>query len=384
MSGPDVGIFFGRPDRSHLLAEHLRARGLRVTLYNDRGVPGTYVPVPYAFPAALRRLLATRHDVYLTGLSFVPSFSLYLNRVLRGAPYVFNATGVKTAMYRERSKGWRFPALAERWLYPALNARVIAGASAVVCNSRYLQASLAAAYPAHAARLRTIYNGVDFQRLDAGRPAAIDGVPASAPKLLAVMTWNYPAKAAGGRFLVDAMGPVTRRVPDARLVIAARASHRRYAEENEAHLAAAPWRDAVTLLYNRSDVPDLLAGADVFVYATPDGSNDSLPRAVLEAQAAGLPVVATATSGCPEIVEDSVTGLVAPWDPEAFAERVVALLADPETRRRFGRQARARAREVFGWERMADAYARLFRDIVSDRRPARIADGCARATRGSL
>jgi glycosyltransferase involved in cell wall biosynthesis len=383
MDSPDIGIFFGRPERSETLAGHLRARGFRVTLYGHRGTPGAYVVVRWGWPSALRRLLATHHDVYLTGLSFVPSFSLYLNRLARGLPYVFNATGVKAAMYRERARRWPAPRLAERVLYPSLTDRVLAGASAIVCNSRYLEGRLGAQFPAYRHKMTTIYNGVDFDRFASGRPIPIGGVPRGAPTLLAVMSWSYAAKADGGRMLIDAMGAVTRRVPSARLVIAAHVAHRRYADANEAHLATRPWRDAVRILYNHAAVPDLLASADVFVYATPDRSNDSLPRAVLEAHAAGLPVVTTATAGCPEIVADSVTGVVVPYDPEAIADGVVTLLEDGDTRRRFGQEGQARVRDIFGWDRMADGYARVIRHILSHEHRATEVDGCLRTGGGA-
>jgi glycosyltransferase involved in cell wall biosynthesis len=361
----DVGIFFGRPDRSQVLAQRLRRLGFRVTLYGRAEAPGTEVPVPYALGPALRRLLATRHDVYLTGLTFMPSIALYLQRVLRRRPYVFNAAAVLPAMYRDRARGWPVPRLAERWVYPFLGNRILAGSAAIVCNSRYLHAALEAGHPAWREKLTTIYNGVDFQRFASGRPAALDGVPAGAPTLAAVMTWDYRDKAEAARVLMDAMGPITRRCPAARLVIAARARRRGHAEANEAYLATLPWRSSVTILYDRQDVPDVLAAADLFVYATRDASNDSLPRALLEAHAAGLAIVTTAAAGCAEVVEHGATGFVVPADPEAIADRALALLADAEMRRRFGTRGQARVREVFSWERMADGYAHVFRDVCA-------------------
>lgn len=366
-AAPDIGIFFGRPDRSQALAAELRRRGLSVTFYNDVGPAGACVPVPYAFGPALARLLATRHDAYLTSLSFVPSLCLALNRLLRGRPYVFNATGVKSAMYADRARRWAAPRVAERVVYPALLRLVLTGAARIVCNSRYLERRLRARFPRLAPRLTTIYNGVDFERFaavaDARRPGG-----RSAPTLVAVMSWNYPAKAAAARLLIDAMGPITARHPGARLVIAAKAGHGRYGQAIEAELRTKPWRAAVELVYNHPRVEELLAAADLFLYATAPDSNDSLPRALLEAHAAGLAVVTTATAGCPEVVEDGETGFLVPYDAGAIAARAHELLADPAARHEFGRRGRARVTELFSWERMGDAYARLFLDIAADRR----------------
>ncbi len=83
---PEIGIFFGRPIRSEALAEKLRAKGFRVVLYNNRGLPGEYLSVPYAFFPALSRLLSTQHRIYLTAVGFIPAICLYLNRIFRGTP----------------------------------------------------------------------------------------------------------------------------------------------------------------------------------------------------------------------------------------------------------------------------------------------------------
>lgn len=366
----DIGIFFGRPERSHMLADQLRSRGFRVTLYNRRGLPGTFVFVRYAFLPAFFHLLSTHHQVYLTSLSFVPSFSLYLNLAVRGLPYVFNATGLKSAMYRDRSARWPLPRLVERWVYPALMNRVLAGASRIVCNSRYLQGKLESQFPGFAYKMTTIYNGIDFDLFASGRRISIEGVPSDAPKLLATMTWDYEGKAAGARLIIDAMGLITERYPEARLIIAAKTNHLRYAQGIEDYLVTRPWKSSVKILYNQTSVTDLLASSDIFVYATPSESNDSLPRAVLEAHAAGLPIVTTATAGCPEIVDDTVTGFLVSYDAKAFGERVLDLLKDPGKRQQFGRSGRERVRELFNWDRMGEAYADLLLEIMSDRAQA--------------
>jgi glycosyltransferase involved in cell wall biosynthesis len=126
-------------------------------------------------------------------------------------------------------------------------------------------------------------------------------------------------------------------------------------------------------LYNSERVPDLLARADVFVFATAPDSNDSLPRVLLEAQAAGRPCVTTATTGCGEIVDDGTTGYVVPYEAAALAAALDRLLADPERRRRFGEMARRHVAGRFSWDGMADGYAAVFRDIAAAGRDRRAA-----------
>lgn len=92
--------------------------------------------------------------------------------------------------------------------------------------------------------------------------------------------------------------------------------------------------DRVQLLGYRTDVKDLLQAADVFILAS---AFEGLPVSIMEAMAAGLPVVATAVGGVPEAVSDRVTGLlVSPRDSTAFASALLTLAADPELRRLMG------------------------------------------------
>ncbi len=94
----------------------------------------------------------------------------------------------------------------------------------------------------------------------------------------------------------------------------------------------------------RSDVADLLAAADVFALAS---SWEGHPISVMEAMAAGLPVVATAVGGVPELVDDGVTGLLVPaGDSRALAAALASLVTDAGRRREFGRAARERAGEL--------------------------------------
>jgi sugar transferase (PEP-CTERM/EpsH1 system associated) len=115
---------------------------------------------------------------------------------------------------------------------------------------------------------------------------------------------------------------------------------------------------------SRSDVPDLLAGMDLFVLPS---HWEGMPVAILEAMAAGLPVVATAVGGTPEVVEDETTGLLPPpRDPVALAEAISRLLRDPERARRMGEAGRKRVETEFSMDanvrRVEALYEQLLRD----------------------
>jgi glycosyltransferase involved in cell wall biosynthesis len=362
-------MFLGRPERSAFLARELRARGFEVTHYNTEGFNGDpWVPVRRGFvPALARLLLRSNHDVYFTGLSFLPSFSLYLNRVLRGKPYVFNATGILWEVFRDRSRGRMFRRTVEHRIYPLLLDRVFAGASRIACNSRFLCTAISTSFPQYRNRLTTIYNGVDFDRYASGRRIEIPGIEPSDFVLLFVTSLNYHNKSRGLDLALDAFGRVRARVRSAKLVIAAKSSSPHYRRGAEEAVATCASRDGIVLLFNSDSVPDLLASSHLFVFATPENS-ESLPRALLEAQAAGRAAVATGTVGCGEIVRDGETGRVVGYDADEMADAILELMDSPALLRAMGGQAAEHVRETFSWGGMADRYADVFVDV--GRRPA--------------
>ena len=99
--------------------------------------------------------------------------------------------------------------------------------------------------------------------------------------------------------------------------------------------------DHFALLGFRRDVPLLMAAADIFTLAS---AHEGLPVAVMEAFAAGLPVVATAVGGLPQQVTDGVEGLlVPPGDPVALANALITVAGDPDLRARMAKAASVRA-----------------------------------------
>ncbi|TPV93365.1 MAG: glycosyltransferase family 4 protein [Myxococcales bacterium FL481] len=111
-----------------------------------------------------------------------------------------------------------------------------------------------------------------------------------------------------------------------------------------------------------AELARVLRGAGLVVVPS---HHESFGNAVVEAMASGAPLVASAVGSVPELVEHARTGwLVPPQDPDALAEAVRRLMAEPALRRRLGAAARAHAASRFGWDRTAHQFEQLYDRLV--------------------
>jgi sugar transferase (PEP-CTERM/EpsH1 system associated) len=159
---------------------------------------------------------------------------------------------------------------------------------------------------------------------------------------------------------------------NARLVIAGDGPERPALDKQVAELGLG---DAVRLLGNRRDVAQLLAECDVFVLSS---IAEGMPVTVLEAMAAGLPVVSTDVGGVASVVTDGATGtLVRASDANALAAAMAAYAASTDRRRQHGAAGRARAVAHFSLAAMVSAYVRLYDELLGQRAGAVRADALA-------
>jgi glycosyltransferase involved in cell wall biosynthesis len=222
----------------------------------------------------------------------------------------------------------------------------------VIADSEKVRRQLVEGQGLPAAKVATILNGIDTARFGAA------GDPAQARRALG-LNGRGPVIGTVGRLepvkdhatLLQAFRRVREAHPGAALVVAGDGPLR---EPLEAQARALGLAGSVTFLGRRSDVADWLGGLDVFVLSS---VSEGLPLTVLEAMAAGVPVVSTDVGGIQEIIRAPGEGrLVAPRSPDSMAEAVLALLADEAARRAIGRAGRERVRAAFDLQRMVDAY----------------------------
>jgi glycosyltransferase involved in cell wall biosynthesis len=221
----------------------------------------------------------------------------------------------------------------------------------------------AVALGADPARLETVPYGVDVERFrpDSSSRQRLRAELAGGRDAPVVFAAGRLVRKKGFEYLIDAM----RRVPDAVLALAGAGT---LADELGARARAAGVSDRVRFLGNlpQDRVASCLAAADVVVIPSvrdEAGNVDGLPNVVLEALAAGAPLVTTAAGGIGAVAKADETAFVVPErDPEALAAAIHRALTDPQSARRVASAGRALVEAVFGWPRAArrfeHAYAR--------------------------
>jgi N-acetyl-alpha-D-glucosaminyl L-malate synthase BshA len=153
---------------------------------------------------------------------------------------------------------------------------------------------------------------------------------------------------------------VRERVPDARLLMVGDGPDRALAEQ---YCRDHGFCHAVSFIGNLPMVEEVLIGADLFLFAS---ETESFGLAILEAMAAGVPVVAAGVGGVPEVVVDGETGYLLPvGDVEGMAAAAVALLSDEPRRRAVAAAARRRAVEVFSEEEMVGRYRGIYERVLT-------------------
>lgn len=220
-----------------------------------------------------------------------------------------------------------------------------------------------------------IRNGVDLSKFSGrrgdGRIRQELGLP---PQALLVAVLSRLIQQKGVEHFIEAAAIVARRIPAARFLVvgdqwvatANGGVQRDVAYRNELETCAARLGLGNRVVFTgfRLDVPELLS--EVAVSVLPSVGAEGLSNVLLEAAAAGVPVVATNVGGNGEAVQDGVTGLlVPPRDPQALARAICYLLDHGELAAQFGAAGRERIVRYFSMERCARETERLYLDLLA-------------------
>jgi glycosyltransferase involved in cell wall biosynthesis len=223
-------------------------------------------------------------------------------------------------------------------------------------NRRYLISQLSASSNG---KLHCIYHGLDLAQVQFQWPRELNGRP---PVILSVARL---VEKKGLSDLLAAVDILRRRGRSFRVEIVGEGPQRQALQDQVARLdlndyvslAGAQTYDAVCRAYERASIfalPCLVA---------PDGDRDGIPNVLLEAMGSGIPVVASAVSGIPELIESERNGLlVPPSSPVELADALDRLLASPDLRNRLTLAARRKIETHFSIERSSMQLLALFQD----------------------
>ncbi len=161
----------------------------------------------------------------------------------------------------------------------------------------------------------------------------------------------------GHCYFLEACPQIKKEIPKVKFILVGDGPLRQDLERLSSRLGT-----GALFLGNCTNIPEILQGLDLLVHPS---LNEGLGRVLIEAGAAGKPVVATRVGGVPEAVEHGRTGLlVPPRDPSAIAEACVRLLKDGATREAMGRRAREKAFSLFDQQEMVKKVETLYRSLL--------------------
>jgi len=210
-------------------------------------------------------------------------------------------------------------------------------------------------------KIAVIPNGLDVRLYAAHAPTGY-------PRRVIVVANLRPEK--GHDVLIEAAANVLLRFPDTHFDVVGDGPERWRLVERTRALGI---EHAFTFLGHRDDVPACLAAADIFVLPS---RSEACPNGLLEAMAAGLPIVASAVGGIVELMADNRTGLLVPPDnPPALCRGICELMANPARAAQIGSAARVEAHARYSFDRMVDAFDRLYlreltaRGVLSNAQP---------------
>jgi len=206
-------------------------------------------------------------------------------------------------------------------------------------------------------RLRCVWGAVDADRFASARPLDRRTLGVRADEQLIVWAGRFdPVK--GFEEMIGAVARVAQRRP-VRFMLAGEGAYR---PRIEALIRTHGLNERVALLGNRPDMPNLLATADVFLFGS---RTEGLPNALLEAMAAGLPVVATDVPGNRDLITHERTGLLArPGSAESLADGLERVLDRPDWAQTLGRQAQKWVVENFDASSFVPRWEHVYSSLI--------------------
>jgi glycosyltransferase involved in cell wall biosynthesis len=313
---------------------------------------------------SIRALDISVFDAHMRHRADFPALLPLYRRIRRARPVILHSSlfhanllgrilgrlaGVLIVICSERTM-----AMESEWRY-AINRWTIGLADRVTAVSNSVQDFCISHIGLPANKLTVIRNGVELPERSPYDARAELGLPPDS-FVIGAVSRLYAVK--GIQFLVQALAKTGAQ----RLVVIGEGPEKPALEILAERLGVA---DRIHWLGHRPNAPNLMPAFDLFVQPS---LHEGMPNTVLEAMAAGLPVVATAVGGTPEVVVHGVTGLlVPPKHPDALSKAISALLEDRDLGRRMGRAGRERVVEHFSVGRMIRETEELYAHLLAEK-----------------
>lgn len=241
--------------------------------------------------------------------------------------------------------------------------RIMSWSKLIIVPSQVIGRHMIDQYRVPSESIRVIPRGVDLKRFKNLKETASQEPVCR----IAIVGRITPLK--GHKYFLRAMTKVTRVIPYARIWVIGEppAKKPHYLEELKTLTRRLGIEEKVEFLGRRSDVPQLLKQCDVLVMSSIEP--ESFGRVILEAQAVGVPVVATRVGGVLDIIDDNITGLlILPKDPDAIAASVMRLIKDKSLRNRLSAAAREKLRKEFTIDKMAQRTLAVYEELLESQR----------------
>ena len=205
---------------------------------------------------------------------------------------------------------------------------------------------------------RTIYNGVDLQKYESTpRPEKIEGVRPSADVFIFICVARL-VEVKGHNVLFDAFEKLVSQDLPVKLLLAGDGP---LMESYSNRVKARHLDQSVSFLGQRSDVVELLKFSDCFVLVS---ESEGLSCSIIEAMAAGLPVIATNVGGNPELIDSGYNGcLVAVGDVDSISRQMAAMVNNRVRAGEMGQASKAKVLKKFSIETMVGEYIKLYTNL---------------------
>ena len=317
-------------------------------------VPGSPLSAELSFLHGGRTLALSRRN-YVKNLKvlagFIRTHGIEIVHAHAARDYHLAALAVKLA-----SRGRLV--LTRHALFPLrpINRPLLKSASRVIAVSQAVAESLRRNGVIESSKITVVHNGIDTDRFNQPRAH-------NSPVLVGTVGHLAPIK--GHDIFLRAAALISARRPAVHFVVIGEDKspeivNRRSLENLVAELGV---DGIVTMPGWSDDMPAILSSLTLFVSAA---RSEPFGLAIVEAMAAGLPIVATASEGASEILEDGFTGKLVPaGDPEALAQAINNLLDDPTECSRLGNNAQVAARERYSLAQMASDTERVYREVLA-------------------